>query len=162
MTPDSHTVSNVAVLNEHTLLEGAGRKSGIVRSLAKCVERKQCEEYILLTLAQCAIFMHLTFSVMIQFFPDDESNTIIRKIIVYQYLMSVKSVSVGIYLYLCQFRNVEAHDCSCSCVWLQYQPARRLNHKDIIMIVIRVCSTVSSMLSGLETRSLGLNTLGTT
>ena len=27
---------------------------------------------------------------------------------------------------------------------------------------IRVCGTVSSMLSGLKTRSLGLNTLGTT
>ena len=34
--------------------------------------------------------------------------------------------------------------------------------RDIPFFIDQVCSTVSSMLSGLETRSLGLNTLGTT
>ena len=34
--------------------------------------------------------------------------------------------------------------------------------RDIPFFIDHVCSTVSSMLSGLETRSLGLNTLGTT
>ena len=37
-----------------------------------------------------------------------------------------------------------------------------MKYNIILFFLLLVCSTVSSMLSGLETRSLGLNTLGTT
>ena len=47
-------------------------------------------------------------------------------------------------------------------LWLSSLPARMKKIRSKMKALECVCGTVSSMLSDLETKSLGLNTLGTT